>query len=48
MVGWDNLTIQNTPLIISYRYCWNKYFRWHDTSGTIILQLDSAPATPDL
>jgi hypothetical protein len=44
----DNLTIQDIPLIISRRYCWNKYFRWHDTSRTIILQPDSAPATSDL
>lgn len=44
----NNIAVLNTPLIISYRYCWYKYFRWHDTSGTIIIQPDGPPATSAL
>lgn len=43
-----HIAILNTTLIIYCRYCGYEYFRWHDTSGTIVLQPNVAMATPRL
>lgn len=45
---FGNIAKPNTTLIIYYRYCGYEYFRWHDTSRTIVLQPNVAAATPDL